>query len=410
MNRELPIYYGDAKVGTCGISAQSEYYLVYASEWLQSGFPISVHLPLTRETYRGKAVEYFIENLLPEADIRHAIAQKHGVSSNNYFSLMLHIGRDCAGAFSLGAPQSTGVYDELSKQELEDLLMHLPQYPLASNRKGASFSLAGAQNKIPLFLQEGRYYLPVYGAASNCIIKTPILRVENSVVNELFCMSLARRALKHAAAVDYLSLPQLSALVVHRFDRIRCGAFLRRVPQEDFCQLSVLPSSMKYECDGGPGYRECVELIKSYSTLPAPDVILLIQWAVFNLCIGNMDAHAKNLSLCAINGKARLAPFYDLISTLRYPEFNADLAMRIGGRSNPQKIGRKQWEDFARDIQMPSPFVLKEVGTTIRKVINALPDTAAEILVLGGVDTYFIRELQQNTLRRCMNLLRLLQK
>ncbi|MBQ6941908.1 MAG: type II toxin-antitoxin system HipA family toxin [Akkermansia sp.] len=405
--KELPVYHGDREVGSFGMTEQAEYYIAYSEDWKKDGFPLSVHLPLDSGMHMGKAVEYFIENLLPEAAIRLAISQRFGISANNYFSLMKQIGRDCAGAFSLGAPQSSGEYKALEENELIDILSHLPQYPLASNRPGVSFSLAGAQNKIPLFRKKGIFHLPLHGAASNCIIKTPMERVKSSVVNELFCMKLATRVLRHVAATEFLPLPGISSLVVQRYDRRESGSSLQRIPQEDFCQLASLPSAMKYECDGGPGFRTCAELLRTYSTLPAPDIMLLVRWAAFNLCIGNMDAHAKNLSLCTIKGGLRLAPFYDLISTLQYPQFNGDLAMNIGGIRNPARIGKAQWEHFADEIQLPRAFVLKEIQTVMRQVIEQLPN-AAEELRLSVPDMLFIADLKQNILQRCLNALRLL--
>ena len=405
MKRELDIYYEDRKVGIFGVTEQAEYYITYSPEWLRSGFPVSVHLPLAQQVHKGKVVEYFIENLLPEAGIRHAIAQQHGISAENYFSLMQHIGHDCAGAFSLGAPQSEGEYQKLTTSELKEILLHLPQYPQVSHRKGASFSLAGAQNKIPLYLKDGKFHLPLNGAASNTIIKTPLSRVKNSVANELFCMRLGKHVLQHVAEVEYLPLDEASSLIVHRYDRTAIAGTLHRTPQEDFCQLASLPSAMKYECDGGPGFRQCAELIKKYSGLPALDISRLVRWAVFNLCIGNMDAHAKNLSLYTVSVNLKLAPFYDLISTLQYPEFNGDLAMRIGGRRNPAKIGKKQWEAFAEDVALPKGFVLSEVRKSIRSIISSLPE-AAEELVTQPVDQAFISELRQSILRRCISLRR----
>lgn len=405
--KELSVYFGDRVVGTFGITEQAEYYIIYAEDWKTNGFPLSVHLPLDSGTHTGKAVEYFIENLLPEAALRLAVAQRFGISANNYFSLMLHIGRDCAGAFSLGAPQSAGAYQALEENELIDILSHLPQYPLASNRPGVSFSLAGAQNKIPLYCKKGTFHLPLHGAASNCIIKTPMERVKSSVVNELFCMKLATRVLRHVAATDFLPLSGINSLVVHRYDRQESGNSLQRIPQEDFCQLASLPSAMKYECDGGPGFRTCAELIRTYSSLPAPDIMLLVRWASFNLCIGNMDAHAKNLSLCTIGGGLRLAPFYDLISTLQYPQFNGDLAMNIGGRRNPLHIGKAQWERFADEIQLPRAFVLKEIQTVMRQVIEQLPNVAEELRETVP-DKLFVADLKQSILQRSMTSLRLL--
>lgn len=405
--KKLPVYYGDREVGSFGMTEQAEYCIAYSEDWRKDGFPLSVHLPLDTGMHMGKVVEYFIENLLPEAAIRLAISQRFGISANNYFSLMEQIGRDCAGAFSLGAPQSAGEYKALEENELIDILLHLPQYPLASNRPGVSFSLAGAQNKIPIFRKKGIFHLPLHGAASNCIIKTPMERVKSSVVNELFCMKLATRVLRHVATTEFLPLSGISSLVVHRYDRRESGSSLQRIPQEDFCQLASLPSAMKYECDGGPGFRTCAKLIRTYSSLPAPDIMLLLRWATFNLCIGNMDAHAKNLSLCTIEGDLRLAPFYDLISTLQYPQFNGDLAMNIGGRRNPLRIGKAQWEHFADEIQLPRAFVLKEIQTVMRQVIEQLPNVAEELKETVP-DKLFVTDLKQNILQRCMNALRLL--
>lgn len=346
-----------------------------------------------------------MENLLPEAELRQAIARRHGVSSNNYFSLMQLIGRDCAGAFSLGAPQSQGFYEALSTGALAELLRELPKYPLAINRKGVSFSLAGAQNKIPLFLKDNEYSLPMQGAASNCIIKTPMQHAGCSVPNELFCMRLAAKVLSGVAPVDYLPLGEESSLVVHRYDRAMHQAGLIRLPQEDFCQLAGIPSRMKYESEGGPGFADCSHFIRTYCSVPATHLMRLFHWAVFNLCIGNMDAHAKNLSILTSNSRKVLAPFYDLICTLYYEGFSSDLAMSIGGRINPDGIGFNQWKNFAQEIGLPEKIIMQEIPKIIRKIIDKLPETAAEAGVIVP-QRAFVEDLRQFILNRCIHLLR----
>lgn len=401
----LDIYYGDTLVGAFGLTPQADYYIEYADSWMQAGFPISAHLPLGQKRHNGKLVEYFVENLLPEAELRQAIARRHGVSENNYFSLMQFIGRDCAGAFSLGGPQSHGRYEPLPTGHLRELLRNLPQYPLAMNRKGASFSLAGAQNKIPLHLSEAGYSLPLHGAASNCIIKTPMLHAEYSVPNELFCMRLASKVLAGVSDTDYLPLEAESSLVVHRYDRLSRDNLLIRLPQEDFCQLSGIPSRMKYESEGGPGFSECAQLIRTYCSVPAPHLIRMLYWAVFNLCIGNMDAHAKNLSILMTDSRKALAPFYDLICTLYYDGFSTELAMSIGGRRNPNKIGASQWRKFAQDTALPEKVVMSEVPKLVRRIIDALPATAEEVSRMVPQQAFII-ELRMFILNRCMQLLR----
>lgn len=402
---QLDIYYGDSLVGVFGLTPQADYYVKYADSWMESGFSISVHIPKEQKYHEGRLVEYYVENLLPEAELRQAIARRHGVSENNYFSLMQIIGRDCAGAFSLGAPQSAGQYEKLSPDELGQLLHNLPQYPMAANRKGASFSLAGAQNKIPLHKSDTEYSLPLYGAASNCIIKTPMRHAGCSVPNELFCMQLASKVLASVALTEYLPLGEDSSLVVHRYDRATRNGHLVRLPQEDFCQLSGLPSRLKYESEGGPGFATCATHIRQYCAVPAPHLMRMLHWTIFNLCIGNMDAHAKNLSLLTVESGKVLAPFYDMVCTLYYEEFSTDLAMSIGGRSNPDKIGVEQWKNFAQDIGMPEKLVLQEADKTIRRIIDKLPETAEEVSSIVP-QKLFIQDLRKFILNRCVLLLR----
>lgn len=402
---QLDIYYGDSLVGVFGLTPQADYYVEYADAWMESGFSISVHIPKEQKYHEGRLVEYYVENLLPEAELRQAIARRHGVSENNYFSLMQIIGRDCAGAFSLGAPQSAGQYEKLPPDELLQLLGNLPQYPMAANRKGASFSLAGAQNKIPLHKSNSEYSLPLYGAASNCIIKTPMKHAEWSVPNELFCMQLASKVLAGVADTEYLPLGEESSLVVHRYDRAVQNTRLVRLPQEDFCQLSGLPSRLKYESEGGPGFATCASLIRKYCSVPAPHLMRMLHWAIFNLCIGNMDAHAKNLSLLTRESGKVLAPFYDLVCTLYYEGFSTELAMSIGGRSNPDKIAAAQWSQFAQNIGMPEKLVLQEASRIIRRIIDKLPETAEEVSSVVP-EKHFIQELRKFILNRCIFLLR----
>ena len=79
--------------------------------------------------------------------------------------------------------------------------------------------------------------------------------------------------------------------------------------------------------------------------------------------------------------------------------------MNIGGRRNPKRIGKTQWESFATEIQLPPAFVLKEVQVVIRKVIDQLPITSDEINALTP-DKLFVADLKQNILGRCIELLR----
>src|SRR3546814_2572382 len=91
------------------------------------------------------------------------------------------------------------------------------------------------------------------------------------------------------------------------------------------------PLFRAYASEGGPTFRDGFALLRQAATRPAREVLKLADAAIFNLIIGNADAHAKNYSLLRRdNGQVVLAPLYDLVATHMWPELSAKLAMRFG--------------------------------------------------------------------------------
>jgi len=126
------------------------------------------------------------------------------------------------------------------------------------------------------------------------------------------------------------------AVVIERYDRVRTRSGWRRVHQEDMCQAFAIPPSRKYENEGGPGIRNIVELLRTYSTSPSEDVGTFVDSVAFNWLIGGTDAHAKNYSLLINAERVRLAPLYDITSVLPYSDFDIQkmkLAMKLGGNT-----------------------------------------------------------------------------
>ena len=136
---------------------------------------------------------------------------------------------------------------------------------------------------------------------------------------------------------------------------VRChrqNQHLRRIHQEDFCQaLGYVPTD-KYQSNGGPGFKECYELLRRHVTSPAGAINMLTRAVIFNILIGNNDAHAKNFSLLRhANGTITLAPIYDLVSTEIYDRFrNGDMAMKFGGTYDFKWVNREHVEKMAKDI------------------------------------------------------------
>src|SRR3546814_9651967 len=78
---------------------------------------------------------------------------------------------------------------------------------------------------------------------------------------------------------------------------------------------SGVPSNRKYAAEGGPVFRDCFALLREAAARPALEVLKLVDAAIFNVIIGNADAHAKHFSLLRQQdggGPPVLAPLYHL--------------------------------------------------------------------------------------------------
>ena len=108
-----------------------------------------------------------------------------------------------------------------------------------------------------------------------------------------------------------------------------------------------------------------------------------------NWLIAGTDAHAKNYSiLIAAGASARLAPLYDLASSLPYPAQiqprKATLAMKVGSHYQIQKIRRRDWEKMARELRLSPAWMLER----LIDMAGRLPDaaqTVAKFLAKEGV-------------------------
>jgi len=355
--KQLKVILSGEEVGLLEQSRSGSMSFRYHADWLEqeSSRPLSHSLPLRPEGFNEKECAPFFGGLLPEEHNRKVIARNLGITSRNDYAMLREIGGECAGAVSIlpleenPAPASNK-YAQISEAELVEILDQLPQRPLLAGKAEIRLSLAGAQNKIPLRLDESGYSLPLHESPSTHILKPELDRFPGLAENEAYCLKLAKVVGLNACEAESRQFGPHRCLLVTRYDRTTDDGTVCRLHQEDFCQAMAIPSRTKYQNEGGPGLAQCFDLVRHASASPARDLLQLFSGVLFNYLIGNHDAHGKNFSLLysAPNDRptVRLAPFYDLISTAIYPSLTSKLAMKIGKSHEPDRLHLRDWEAY----------------------------------------------------------------
>jgi serine/threonine-protein kinase HipA len=402
----LDVYFHSDLVGRLERLEQARLEFAYKPSWVkQGGVPLSLSLPLRSEAFDDAECRPFFAGLLPEGEFLKSIARAFQVSADNPFSVLTEIGGECAGAVSLASPGQDPPFAEptsptwLNEEEMGALLAELPSRPLLigldEEDEGVRLSLAGAQDKLPVLAQDSKLGITRGHPPSTHIVKTPIPDVDGMVANEAFCMALATEVGLTAAETTPIRVGVQEALLVTRYDRIAVDDRVRRVHQEDFCQaLGYLPAQ-KYEAEGGPGVRACGSLLRDQSTTPAVDILAFLDALIFNLSIGNADAHAKNYSLLLeTEGSPRMAPLYDLLSTRVYGRrFGRKMAMKYGGEYRFDRIRRRHLERLAGDLDISPSTVLVRVNdlcydlqSACRGARTRLPDPWRDAEIIDSIE------------------------
>ena len=382
MSPRLTVWWDGHATGSLYLDANGDMQFAYDPEWLSDATApaLSFSLPKQSQPFRRRDCQPFFGGILPEEGQRAAIARALGISAENEFRLLEHLGGEVAGALTLlpegdspGVP-SNAPPDLLDDARLLQLLDRLPIRPMLAGEGGLRLSLAGAQSKLPVLVIDGKIALPAPGQPTSHILKPPIARFAGTTENEFFCMTLAAAIGLNVAPVEMRTVEGRPFLLIDRYDRARDpSGQLIRLHQEDFAQALGVPSQRKYASEGGPTFADSFALLRRAATRPARDILKLLDAAIFNLIIGNADAHSKNFSLLHQGGAIMLAPLYDLLSTVAYPDLSPKLAMKIAGKATLNEIKSHHWGVFADQVGIGAPYVhrrVKELSEAVTLQIN----------------------------------------
>ena len=359
--------------------------LIYEESWIQKGYALSPYLPLTGEFSDGD-VSRFLRNLIPEGYGLATLLSSQHESRLNTCSLLKYIAIESAGSLRFvcnGLPEVK--QQELTIEMLSSRLKNDSNI-VVWNRQ-FRLQVAGVQKKVNVHIRENdSMWLATEDAISTHIIKVRGDSSRNDIINEWFCMMLAKAIGLEVAEVSLLEINDEPALLVTRFDREPSYARkIRRHHIIDGCQALNLPPDYKYEQPFGRGPD--VSSIRDGASLKAlfnfakvcqhPSLAQteLLKWVAFNLVIGNGDAHAKNISFFVNEEGITPAPLYDLLSTVLLgeedPNLDINLSMAIGDEFDINNITAFHLLSFAEECDIaPNKLkgTLQQIALDCKKV------------------------------------------
>lgn len=171
------------------------------------------------------------------------------------------------------------------------------------------------------------------------------------------------------------------ALLIRRFDRTDAG---ERIHIEDFAQIrDVMGANKKYSAANFENVGHVLYALDGERSLRE-----YVGRLVFMLLSGNADMHLKNWSLIYPDGRTpRIAPAYDLVSTLVFEGTSRRMALKLGKTHSFHKIDRTVFERLARKVGCDSAVVLgwleefrQRIGDEWATIRNLLPGTQAQAL------------------------------
>lgn len=313
----------------------------------------------------------WFSNLLPEGPLRSWIAQDRGVSVDRELQLLLQIGHDLPGAVVVSTAEGEPDVGDIGVPvALRD--------PISDRESPWKFSLAGVGLKFSMLRTGDRLSVPAANQLGDWIVKFPDAVYPDVPANEFATMNLAKSVGIDCPDIELLhrdELPPLPdvmwpgrealAYAIARFDRTATGG---RVHIEDLAQVRGFYPQQKYsgsfETVGALLYRG-----QDHSSLRE-----FVRRLVFNLLIGNGDAHLKNWSLIYRDaGRPEISPAYDIVSTACYYEESApdDLGLKLGGSKLPRRVSRSDFTRLQSLLGVQNEDVLDVLDETLEAFATA---------------------------------------
>ena len=343
---------------------------------------VSVTMPVRLASWN---LEYgltpIFEMNLPEGALRERLRLAFAKATGTFdeFDLLAVVGRS-----QVGRLRYTGRDDRLDEgvpfQSVDEILKARRDGDLFSHliEKFAPYSgISGIQPKVlvrdpqasqALEAGAGRPSLSFRGATHIVKLWDPT-EFPQLAANEYFCLKAAERC--------GLNVPRFrlaengAALVVDRFD-LRGDGTYRGV--EDFCVLNARPTDEKYR-----GSYETTVIKRLGDFVDSPNLMAdrekLFTLIALNAALRNGDAHLKNFAIVYddVQGDARLAPVYDVVTTTVYLPVDK-MALTLDGSTRWPEA--KRLHRLGETRLMLTPGRIRDI---LMRIGDALSKTREEI-------------------------------
>ena len=380
----------------------------YDASWLESSRrrSLSLSLPISSSLeIKGEEVKNYFDNLLPDSEkIRSRLGRRFNTKSDT-FGLLEAIGRDCVGAVQLLpieiTPDGWNRIDcePLSDTKIAEILKAVPSDAVPIHDDDLfRISIAGAQDKTALIRWEDQWCRPNGSTPTTHIFKLPLgvigvggsrVDASDSVHNEWLCTQIGEALGLPVATTSTATFGEEAVLIVERFNRewMDNGAWIARLPQEDFCQALGIPPGKKYEQHGGPSMSACLQLLQA--SMDNGDTIFFLLTQLTFFLLAAPDGHAKNFSIFLQRGDDyEMTPLYDILSAWPYigrganklDRHRAGLAMALRSKNAHylfKDIHTRHWHELA--MKSGGPKVWEAMLTLVESVDQALITVEAKL-------------------------------
>lgn len=382
---QLNIFYDKDEVGILKYEPIDDVFsFEYSSDWKIKGFELSPYMKFD-SVISNNIIKNFIENLLPEGKGREILTNMYHISKNNLFALIQLIGKDTTGALTFNLEHNTFItsFREITISELSHRIKDRKNVPIEVWDGNVRLSVAGVQDKLPITIIDGKY-----GFAEGELASTHILKFEsnndNLVLNEYLSLKLASITGLKIPNIQIVNFDGEVVLQVERFDReLISNDKVVRKHIIDGCQALNLNVIHKYERAFGKelqDYKEGASFEKIFTLIEkcsSPIIAKrnIITWIIVNLCLGNSDAHGKNISFFIEKNKMELTPFYDIVNIEIYEnKYDTDFAMGIDTAFNQKELGSFQIIEFCKDLKINLKGFIKEFKRVSHLINKTLDD------------------------------------